>query len=229
MTKTNHSMCSKCSKLICKTDLQAENDPLSEAPDYCPMKLWPGLLDEALEEYKKEGNLEFARLASVQESECYENTPQGIRTKYPRIEEIIMFAQKCNYHKLGIAFCTGLEHEARLLTRILENNDFEVVSVRCKVGAVPKEEIGIRPEEKIAGSEKWESMCNPISQAMILNAENVDLAIMLGLCIGHDTLFIKYCQRPVTVLAVKDRVTGHNPLAALYLSSSYYRRLMKKE
>jgi hypothetical protein len=56
MTKTNHSMCSKCSKLICKTDLQAENDPLSEAPDYCPMKLWPGLLDEALEEYKKEGN-----------------------------------------------------------------------------------------------------------------------------------------------------------------------------
>lgn len=62
---------------------------------------------------------------------------------------------------------------------------------------------------------------------MILNAENVDLAIMLGLCVGHDTLFIKYCQRPVTVLAVKDRVTGHNPLAALYLSSSYYRRLMK--
>jgi uncharacterized metal-binding protein len=149
--------------------------------------------------------------------------------KSVRIEEIIMFAQKCNYHKLGIAFCTGLEHEARLLTRILENNDFEVVSVRCKVGAVPKEEIGIRPEEKIAGPEKWESMCNPISQAMILNAENVDLAIMLGLCIGHDTLFIKYCQRPVTVLAVKDRVTGHNPLAALYLSSSYYRRLMKKE
>ncbi|HAA89823.1 MAG TPA: hypothetical protein DCE07_04510 [Peptococcaceae bacterium] len=52
---------------------------------------------------------------------------------------------------------------------------------------------------------------------------------MLGLCIGHDTPFIKYCQAPVTVLAVKDRVTGHNPLAALYLSSSYYRRLLEKE
>jgi uncharacterized metal-binding protein len=171
--------------------------------------------------------IEFARLASVQESECYENTPQGVRTKHPRIEEIIMFAQKCNYHKLGIAFCTGLEYEAKLLTRILESHGFEVVSVRCKVGAVPKEKIGVLPEEKIGGPEKWESMCNPISQAMILNAENVDLAIMLGLCVGHDTLFIKYCQRPVTVLAVKDRVTGHNPLAALYLSSSYYRRLMK--
>ena len=221
-------MCAKCSKLVCKKELQAEDNLFSEAPEYCPMKLWSEVLKEALEEYKKDENLEFARLASVQEFECYENTPQGIRTKHPRIEELIMFAQKCNYHKLGIAFCSGLAHEARLLTRVLEKNGFEVVSVRCKVGAVPKEEIGIRPEEKIAGPEKWESMCNPISQAMILNAENVDLAIMLGLCIGHDTLFIKYCQRPVTVLAVKDRVTGHNPLAALYLSSSYYSRLMKE-
>ncbi|HHV35051.1 MAG TPA: DUF1847 domain-containing protein [Syntrophomonadaceae bacterium] len=221
-------MCAKCSKLVCKKELQAEDNLFSEAPEYCPMKLWSEVLKEALEEYKKDENLEFARLASVQEFECYENTPQGIRTKHPRIEELIMFAQKCNYHKLGIAFCSGLAHEARLLTRVLEKNGFEVVSVRCKVGAVPKEEIGIRPEEKIAGPEKWESMCNPISQALILNAEKVDLAIMLGLCIGHDTLFIKYCQRPMTVIAVKDRVTGHNPLAALYLSSSYYSRLMKE-
>jgi uncharacterized metal-binding protein len=50
----------------------------------------------------------------------------------------------------------------------------------------------------------------------------------LGLCIGHDTLFIKYCRVPMTVLAVKDRVTGHNPLAALYLSQSYYGRLLDK-
>jgi uncharacterized metal-binding protein len=52
---------------------------------------------------------------------------------------------------------------------------------------------------------------------------------MLGLCIGHDTLFIKYCRVPLTVLAVKDRVFGHNPLAALYLANtSYYGRLMAK-
>jgi len=103
-----------------------------------------------------------------------------------------------------------------------------VVSVRCKVGATPKERIGIKPEEKIGGPEKWESMCNPITQAEVLNAEKVDLAIMLGLCIGHDTLFIKYCRVPMTVIAVKDRVTGHNPLAALYLSDSYYARLKTK-
>jgi uncharacterized metal-binding protein len=63
---------------------------------------------------------------------------------------------------------------------------------------------------------------------MIINKAGVDLAVMLGLCIGHDTLFIKYCNVPLTVIAVKDRVFGHNPLAALYLSESYYRRLKNK-
>ena len=115
--------------------------------------------------------------------------------------------------------------EAGLLTDILENNGFEVVSVQCKAGCVPKEEIGIEADEKIAGPDNWETMCNPIVQAMIINRTQVDLAIMLGLCIGHDTLFIKYCDVPLTVLAVKDRLLAHNPLAALYLSESYYRRL----
>ena len=100
----------------------------------------------------------------------------------------------------------------------------------CKVGAEPKESIGIKPEEKIMGFDKFESMCNPIAQAELLNRQNVDFSVLLGLCIGHDTLFIKYCKSPMTVIAVKDRVTGHNPLAALYLTSSmYYSRLMTKE
>jgi uncharacterized metal-binding protein len=60
---------------------------------------------------------------------------------------------------------------------------------------------------------------------MIINNGQVDLAIMLGLCIGHDTLFIKYCDVPLTVLVVKDRLLAHNPLAALYLSDSCYIRL----
>ena len=45
---------------------------------------------------------------------------------------------------------------------------------------------------------------------------------------GHDSLFFKYSTAPVTVLAVKDRVTGHNPLAAIYLSESYYRKIRVK-
>lgn len=112
---------------------------------------------------------------------------------------------------------------------ILEKKGFEVVSVRCNAGAVPKEQIGIKPDAKIRGPGYWETMCNPILQAEVVNEEKVDLAVMLGLCIGHDTLFMQYCRRPMTVIAVKDRVTGHNPLAALYLSGSYYARLIAKE
>lgn len=39
-------------------------------------------------------------------------------------------------------------------------------------------------------------MCNPITQAGVIDAEKVDFAMLLSLCIGHDTLFIKYCRVP---------------------------------
>jgi uncharacterized metal-binding protein len=193
------------------------------------MRLFPELIDKAITEYDKTEVKEFARLASVQEFECYEQTEWGLRTRFSRIEELVQFADKCGYHRLGVAFCIGLGNEAAMLTDILENKGFEVISVCCKSGAAAKERIGIKSEQKIRGPENWESMCNPIVQAEVLNAEAVDLAIMLGHCIGHDTLFFKYCRVPITVLAVKDRVTGHNPLAALYLSQSlYYGRLSAK-
>ena len=192
------------------------------------MKLMPEAYAAAMTEYDKSGVKEFARLASVQEFQCYERRPDGLRTKLPRIEELIQFARKCGYKRLGLAHCGGLAYEAGLISEILENNGFEVVSVQCKTGAVPKERIGIKIAEKIAGPDEWETMCNPIVQAMIINRSKVDMAIMLGLCIGHDTLFIKYCDVPLTVLAVKDRVLGHNPLAALYTSNTYYKRLKNK-
>jgi uncharacterized metal-binding protein len=188
----------------------------------------PEVYPEAIKEYDKPEVKDFARLASVQEFQCYERLPDGLRTRLPRVEELIQFARKCGYKRLGIAHCGGLAHEAGLLTEVLENNGFEVVSVQCKTGATPKERIGIKPEEKIAGPEMWETMCNPIVQAMIINKSEVDLAIMLGLCIGHDTLFIRYCKVPLTVLAVKDRVLAHNPLAALYAGNSYYARLRNR-
>lgn len=222
--------CARCSGIFCYPNIAADQRPsFDEAPPSCPTKLKRDAIEKALGRYDTEGILEFARLASVQEFECYEHTPAGIRTRIPRIEETIQFSHKNGFKRLGIAFCSGLANEARMVADILERNGFEVVSVCCKVGAVPKERIGIRPEEKISGPDLYESMCNPITQAEILNEEGVDFAILLGLCVGHDSLFIKYCQVPMTVLAVKDRVTGHNPLAAVYLSRSpYYGRLRRR-
>ena len=70
---------------------------------------------------------------------------------------------------------------------------------------------------------------HPITQAKILNDERTQLNIAVGLCVGHDALFFKYADAPTTVLIAKDRVFGHNPAAALYLSESYYQKLMREE
>jgi uncharacterized metal-binding protein len=230
MSEKQYPQCARCPTRTCENrgGRMSDGPPsMKKLPGFCPMKLTPGVFEEAAAEYGKSDVREFARLAAVQEAQGFERCPDGVRAKLPRIEELIQFAGKCNYKKLGIAHCGGLMEEAGILADILQKHGFETVSVQCKAGCVPKEEIGIRADEKIARPEEWETMCNPIAQAMIMNRAQVDMAILLGLCIGHDTLFIKYCDVPLTVLAVKDRVLAHNPLAALYLSDSYYRRLRK--
>jgi len=231
MIENKNPNCVRCRTIICENQGGKVSDgspSLDKLPGFCPMKLMPDVFVEAAAEYEQSAIREFARLASVQEFQCFERLMDGVRAKLPRVEELIQFARKCSYKKLGIAHCGGLMKEAGILADILEANGFEIVSVQCKAGCVPKEEIGIQPDQKVLGPENWETMCNPIAQAMILNHAQVDMAIMLGLCIGHDTLFIKYCDVPLTVLAVKDRVLGHNPLAAIYTSEIYYRRLRNR-
>lgn len=144
----------------------------------------------------------------------------------PRLEEVMNFARRLGVDRLGIASCVGLIQEARLLQEILEANGFEVFSVCCKVGSIPKEEIGLADEEKIRPGQ-FEALCNPVGQAKLLNEAGTGLNIVVGLCVGHDSLFFRHSEAPVTVLVAKDRVTGHNPAAALYTSHSYYRRLRK--
>ena len=146
---------------------------------------------------------------------------------WPRLREIMEFSRMAGFTRLGLAFCVGLRREALQVTKILEDNGLTVISVICKTGAKPKEELGLRDDEKVHPGQ-FEAMCNPIAQAMLLNTEKPDLNILLGLCVGHDTLFIKYSDAPITVLAVKDRVTGHNPLAAIY-ASHYFRSKLQME
>jgi uncharacterized metal-binding protein len=142
----------------------------------------------------------------------------------PRILETIEFAHRMKYKRLGLAFCMGLVKEAKVVEKLLREEGFEVVSTLCKVGREPKETIGVQDDQKIRIG-AFESMCNPIAQAFVINSENTQFNIVVGLCVGHDSLFLKYSDAPCTVLAAKDRLLGHNPLAAIYTIDSYYRSL----
>ena len=222
--KTPIPACAACgheeTKKIC-----VDEDGLSSKG--CPTLAYHEVLAEAHREYERPEILEFARQASLQEAQCYENRHQRPYVMQPtktRIVEIYEFAEKMNYRRLGLAFCLGLSREAGIVGDILRDRGFEVVSVGCKAGRTPKRRIGIADEDQIfQGTD--EAMCNPIYQAKLLNHEQTEFNILLGMCVGHDSFFIKYARAPMTVLAVKDRVTGHNPLAAIYLSDSYYHKI----
>jgi uncharacterized metal-binding protein len=200
-----------------------------KAPGFCPTRTMMELAEQSLEEYKNApGVLELAKQASIQESEGYANKDLGYENLRPvktRIEEIMEFAEKMHYQRLGIAFCIGLRNEAKAVEKIFSSRAFEVVSAICKVGRIPKEKIGVGKMHQLSSDMDEEAMCNPVLQAMVLNKAQTDFNVLLGLCVGHDTLFLKYAEAPCTVLAVKDRLLGHNPLAAVYNADSYYRSL----
>ncbi len=198
-----------------------------KAPPFCPTQNYQAAIDSALEELKKPQILEFARQASIQEAEGYADKDRGrdhVRPIKPRIVETSEFAKKMNYRRLGFVFCLGLVPEAKVVEKLFTAEGFEVVSALCKLGRVPKEDIGIRDDQKI-NIGCFESMCNPIAQAYVMNQENTEFNIVMGLCVGHDSLFLKYSDAPCTVLAAKDRLLGHNPLAAVYTIDTYYRSL----
>ena len=213
--------CASCSIPVASRACYTES---GKGPDNCPTKQFTGLTEETRQEYKIPHVREFARLASLQEAECYMNRdqqPYFLQAGKTRFREICEFAEKIGTKKIGLAFCIGLAQEARMVDSLLRRQGFEVVSVVCKVGRMLKEEIGIQDDEKIfIGTD--ETACNPILQAKVLNNASTGLNVLLGLCVGHDSLFFKYADAYNTVLAVKDRVTGHNPMAAIYTSSSYY-------
>jgi len=206
-------------------------NPNGKAPDFCPTRDLNQLTENSLKIYKKAEYAEFACQASIQEAEGYADKELGyahVRPAKTRIEEIAEFAQKMKYRRLGLAFCVGLRREAKIVADLYSNRGFEVVSVICKTGCSDKELIGLNDNQKIDANEP-EAMCNPVLQAMVLNQSKTEFNILLGLCVGHDSLFLKEAEAPCTILAVKDRVLGHNPLAAVYNAESYYRSLKEKE
>jgi len=207
-------LCAVCEVRACRLEPGAK-----KYPAICPMLLEKEILAEVEETYLE--NEHIRRLA--QESARTESSGYMQRT---RVEDIIDFARRIGVQKLGIAHCVGLMTEARLANEIFTANGFQVYTVCCKVGSIPKEKTGLADEEKVHPGQ-YEALCNPLAQAALLAQAGTQLNILIGLCVGHDSLFFMHSQAPVTVLVVKDRVMGHNPVAALYTSNSYYKRLLE--
>lgn len=219
-----YSECAKCSKVVCHT----RNYDLA-SPE-CPTLAKRELIAKAVTEYGKNEIHEFARQACLQHNAAVTKTPEGYYIpRNTRVEEVAQFAKRMGYRRLGVAFCTALRSEAAILNTILENRGFEAVSACCMAGGAPVETVGVGGEEKLGGQDAWQTMCNPITQAELLNEAATELNVVVGLCVGHDSLFLKYSKAPCTVLVVKDRVLGHNPVAALYQTNVFYRWLMRKE
>ncbi len=207
--KCVHS-CADCGVLHCLTRA-------SQYPEFCPTKaLDEEELERVVARYTDDRENNKVAIASAEvEGEFY--------GKATRVEEIIEFAKRIGAKKIGIATCVGLIEESRVFAKILRLHGFEVYGIGCKVGSVNKTEIGV--EEKytcVTGA----VMCNPILQAELLNKEKVDLNVVVGLCVGHDSLFYKYANALTTTLITKDRVLAHNPAGALYQARAYYKRLL---
>jgi len=188
--------CAMCGINACKKGLK-------NAPKGCPS--FDERINKLNELYKIEGNKTIGKTAA----EVAE-----IKTM-TRIEETMEFARRCNYKKIGIAFCSALIKEAAIIDKIFIANGFETESIICKIGSSSKAVVGME------GSKA--PICNPIVQAKFLNEQKTEFNVVVGLCVGHDSLFYKNSEAPVTTLIVKDKVLAHNPVGAIYMAESYYK------
>ena len=201
----NSPQCVKCTVLRCGV-----TEKNGKVPPSCPTEKYPDLVRETKEKYVLPENQAviqgwFRLMSKVLD-------PEKPREKFSwtRIDEIVEYAKIRGMKRLGIATCYALMAESRLLSDILENNGFDVVSLSCLCGEVNPKDMGM----------PGKVFCNPIMQAEVLNREKTELNIMVGLCVGHDILFLRHCNAETTPFVVKDRALGHNPIAALYLSQS---------
>ena len=186
------SQCAQCESKECRDG----KDCFSQAPNHKQL-------------YQDDKTAELHRAASAIEGRYY--------GKEARLGEIILFAKELGYEKIGLAFCIGLSEEAKVIDEILSKH-FEVVSVCCKVCGIDKKDFELQQ----ISSERQEVMCNPAGQAQLLNNAETQLNVICGLCVGHDAIFAKASDAPVTTLIAKDRVLAHNPAGAIY--SRYIRK-----
>ena len=211
----NCPQCVNCN--IRRCGAQEKNGGL---PSSCPTVQYADLIEETKEKYHLPENMAVIQGWYGLMSKILDPEKPRDKFSWTRVDEIIEYAKIRGMKRLGIATCYALLFESKLLSDILEMNGFEVISVSCLCGEVNPDDIGLHGN----------TFCNPILQAEVLNREKTELNIMVGLCVGHDILFLRHCKGETTSLIVKDRALGHNPIAALYMSqNSFFKdRFMRK-
>ncbi|CDZ74573.1 Hypothetical protein ING2D1G_0389 [Peptoniphilus sp. ING2-D1G] len=200
------SKCSICGVHVCETNSDAN------LPQFCPMEDQE-LYKEAVAIINSDEYKEFYQNSCLIERDGY--------TVWPRVKEILVFIKRMKFKKVGLAFCGGFIPEAKILTKIYKENGVDLISAICKTGAIDKSTV-LSEEEKLSPGE-YEPICNPVAQAMILNKAETEFNIIMGLCVGHDSLFTKFSKALCTTVVVKDRVTGNNPCVALYCADGYFK------
>jgi uncharacterized metal-binding protein len=203
--------CVDCGILNCQTRDK-------EYPEFClTTELSPETIEKVRKLYEDEENKRVSVISAQIENEFY--------LQYTRVQEVMEFSRRMGFHKIGIATCVGLIEESRILARILRKNGFEVYGAVCKIGSFLKADVGVSQDDM---TRTGAVMCNPIMQAEVLNQAGTDFNVVMGLCVGHDSLFYKYSEALVTTLVAKDRVLAHNPVGALYQAKAYYRNKLDK-
>jgi uncharacterized metal-binding protein len=225
--------CADCSAVFRKKGATAcwSADPTTAPPrpGDCPTTHHADAVESALRAYEPgAADAKLAYAAAEVEGLCYVKQSGGtVHPRWTRVEDTVALAKRMGWHRVGIATCVGLLEESARLAEILEAQGLEPVSVCCKVGSVDKATLGLREEDKVRPG-TFEPLCNPVAQAEILNRAGTDMNVIMGLCVGHDMIFARHASAPTTTLVAKDRVTGHNPAAALYGNHFYFKRLSKQ-
>ncbi|SDP84157.1 DUF1847 domain-containing protein [Desulforhopalus singaporensis] len=172
---------SKVAECICpKQDCWRSGD--KKMPSYCVANTYLEEIEAAKREYRKDENIRLYSAACEVGA-----VNDGFR---PRIEEALHFAKQLNCTRVGLAACAAFENETRILKSLFRKEGIQVFCTNCPIGGVTAEERGL-PQL----AEYINSACNPIAQAKILNRERTELNFIVGLCMGHDMVYVKIQTR----------------------------------
>ena len=169
-----------------------------KAPETCPARIHTEVLEQAKEICRTDGTdahklwQAFGRLIGT-----------GGAQK-SRVEHIVDFCRSLGVQKIGIGSCLRYLKDAYFLQSVFQEESFDCPVVFCKVGGWQTKDIGVNKETD------W-IICNPITQAMILNELGCDVKVTLGLCMGHEMIFTKYAEGYVTNLYVKEKISDERP------------------